>query len=248
MRSLLGLLLAAAACGGEDATPDAAPPIDGAPVLVDARPAACPPVALPDGGAGGAHAVFLQLEGVTLQPGAAPDAVTDTTPLVAAQVAVPPYLDGVPNRAARVAGLVDALRALLAPYDVDVVTARPAAPPYLMIVFGGDSQAVMGEAGLGGATTRDCDGAFASDVALVFDLAGDSIAAANLAAAWIGLAIGLSGTSDPGDCLCFSDPECTRDGTLCTFGTEATVAPDPCPGSGETQDETESLEAAFGCR
>jgi hypothetical protein len=244
------IVLIAGACGsGSTGKPDGAvaadapPPIDAA--VIDAVPpvhCALPPA---DGGVRNGR-IYLAFDGVSLIPSGFDDASVNRSRAITMAVDVPPYLAGAPDRDAQIAVIVSTLGQIFAPWDVEVVTTRPATPPYVMVVFGGDATTIIGGGGMG-TTPGDCTGEATNDVALVFDSAGPTpIDVANLAARLIALDVGLSASKLAGDCTCQNDPVCIT-GMPCTFGTDVPIGIGKCAQAGSSQDEQDHLAATWGC-
>lgn len=125
-----------AACGDDgNSTPDAPTTID-APATIDAP---LPAFDCETSPATGTHKVFLQFEGATLSYGAVSDATLDVwaTLDAGATETVPAWRADDPDREAHLQTVVCTLRETLYPYDIEVVTTRPASGSYEMIVIGG---------------------------------------------------------------------------------------------------------------
>ena len=202
-----------------------------------------------DAAACASRSVYLSFEGQTLTRGRS-DATTNLAEWMQIdQGTAPPYLAGIANRAATIQAIVDGVRAQLAQVPVTVVTTRPASGSYMMIVYGGRAAAVGSR--FGAAVNRlDCDDSRPSDVAWVSDSVSPVQRVVNTTLGAIGFGLGLTATTDPGDCMCGWDNACSSDNTVaCQLGSP--IQRDPaanqlCPGV-TSQDELATLRAAF-CR
>ena len=118
---------AVAACGDNGAT--------AADAAIDA-PTMCAPKTAPL--APGMHTIYLNFDGVTLMRGT-DNASMNMSDLIPDTITVPAYVatGDASVRQGRIDLIVDYVQRALAPYSVDVVTTRPAAAPYMMMVIGG---------------------------------------------------------------------------------------------------------------
>lgn len=234
----MGAMLVAA-CGSKSAgPPDASPP--------DAAP--------PD-----AHVarvtVYMTFDGLDLAPpasGQEGDAAANTTTLVTQPTTLPKYLASDPNRLTRIAQIVSTTRLRLAPYDVDVVTDRPAAPGYIMVVVTADSTVIGAQAGISAIAEQACKPTPRA-VGLLFQAAsaGDSYTAefkANLVVAMLGFANTIPPVNQANDCMCWAGTACGQTSTACTVGGAGTPVDTPhaCPGDPTTIDEHALFLAALG--
>lgn len=235
---LFALLIGACGDDGSGATIDAAPAPDAAP--------SCPP----QGGAlvTGEHTLFVAFEGVSLTLGDCDDAKTNCSSLVAdSPTMVPPFLMAETNRATRVATIEDMVQTALAPFSIDVVTARPASGDYWMVVAGGTSDAITGSTGALTAAKPVCDAMNRNSIALVFEQDNETTdrAYADTIAGAFGSLVGLVPTSNGNDCMCLAT-SCAHT-QMCTWGTGVPAV----PGNGcsrMTQNDHLLLIAAVGCR
>jgi hypothetical protein len=230
----------------QDASPDpggrggdASPGDDASPASDAAMPAGCT-----------SRSVYLNFEGQTLLRGRSDATTNHAEWMTIDQGTAPPYLAGHINRAAIIQAIVDGVRRQLAQFPITVVTARPAAGSYVMIVFGGRAGAVGSL--FGGAVNRlDCDDSRPSDVAWVSDLLAPTQRVINVTVGAIGFGLGLTATVARGDCMCGWDNDCDDDETVaCTLGSP--IERDPfarqlCPGAARMQDEAAAFRTAF-CR
>jgi hypothetical protein len=213
----------------------------------------------PDGGGGtpgdsrvcsNGRVVYLSFEGETLASAPASDATQNRASwMTIAQGTAPPYRAGTNNRNQQIKAITEGVRAQLSSFPITVVTQRPAAGPYVMIVFGGSASDVGSKYG-GAVNTLDCGDAQKSDVAWISDGVTPTQRVVNFAVGAIGFGLGLTATTDPADCMCGWDNACTSDNSgACQLS--PTIARDPaanqlCPGL-TTQDEVDTFDAAF-CR
>jgi hypothetical protein len=256
MRILIGLFLLAG-CERDlvAALPDAAPPADAPLPDAPARYCAATPA---NPLAAGTTKIFLNTEGVTLTAsGSGDDAAQDATTLIAMDgTVVPAFLPGVSGRETYIAQIVAAAQSALAPYSVDIVTTRPAASPYQMIVLGGSSATLEGCAACVALSHISCS-PLVNAVDLVFDR-GPALKPAryaNVILDDISIINGLAETTAAHDCACRFDASCTQDDTVCNFGTNVPTTmmmggtPPIVLNCGRTtQDEPMLLKDVFGCR
>src|SRR6267142_6748504 len=85
--------------------------------------------------ASGAHVYFLNFDGQALTSGA-DDPAANRSSLLGTSVTLPAYIAGDVARATKIQAIVSEVDAILAPYDVAVVTTRPASGSYDMLVAG----------------------------------------------------------------------------------------------------------------
>ena len=194
--------------------------------------------------------VYLNFDGVTLTKNATTDATANTASWIGVTTAnVPPYHNGQTNRATDITNITTRVTQILSTLPVTVVTARPAAGPYVMIVFGGSSQTV-GSVYAGSTSDHDCGDLIKSDVGWVSD-SSPTGKAGDTAVGAIGWALGLQGTNNPGDCMCEWANNCIQDNdTACALSTTniaTTNSQSPsitCPGE-NPQNETAAFTTAF---
>ena len=186
--------------------------------------------------------LFLDFEGASLVAAATDDARIDHSYLITSDKTVPPFLAGAADRDTVIAAIVAQLEQELAGHDVVVMQTRPATYDYMMVVFGGNSAAILGQSGIAALGPLDCGDTTRNDVILVFD-ADNAVVAANGAMHGLGAAIGLSNTTLANDCLAMSIAA-----SPCTLSASAPVAPVACPGAGATQDEPAAFTTDLACR
>ena len=158
--------------------------------------------------------LFLEFLGVTLTDDANSDATQNRARwLTNASAAVPPWRQGVSGRATQITEVVDGVKARLAQTPIEVVTTRPAAGPYVMVVLGGANLNDGGTVGTQysfATSYHDCGDVTKSDVGWVSDMTnavtgtGDAPTSyvADLVVGAVGWGLGLNGTSDPAGCMC----------------------------------------------
>jgi hypothetical protein len=191
----------------------------------------------------GAHRLFLSFDGMSVHPGA-DDARLDRSHLAVAEAIVPPFAGDPAARAA----IVASVQASLAPFDVEVVTSRPDSGSYDMIVFGGQSDKVLGQGGLQFALPEECNGNADSQVAFVFDVHKPLEAIASSTVGIYAVMHGASTTANPGDCLCLTDSKCTASGKRCTFTTNAVGSTASRCRPSSHVNSGQQMAIAFGCR
>jgi hypothetical protein len=166
--------------------------------------------------ASGANVFFLRFEGQTLTPGV-DDPVTNTSSLLSNSVTFPAYLAADAQRATKIQAIVHEVEAILAPYDIAVVTTRPASGAYDMLVAGGTSQAAGFPAGVPGVAVVDCTAARPRYISLLFDVSTGHDAARQIIGA-LGVSHGISASTKSTDCMCIADAGCTALAAACTMG------------------------------
>lgn len=195
------------------------------------------------------RSVYLNFEGQTLTRGRSDATLNQAEWMQIDQGTAPKYLAGDVDRLTKIRAITDGVRAQLSRFPINVVTTRPAAGRYVMIVYGGQRTDV-GSA-FGGAVNRlDCDDSRPNDVAWM----GDNIVgqrAINSSIGAIGFGLGMTATLDPKDCMCGWDNGCRPDASAaCTLGSPIArdgAANQTCNGAAAMQDEVAALRDAF-CR
>jgi hypothetical protein len=176
---------------------------------------AAPPVVAPFvEGASTTHVLFVDLDGAAFQ-GGSDDATTDHSSLAlmapSSVAYVPPFdptvvAPGLP--ASDVADvLIDRIRTLFAPWNVQVVRTRPSSGAYTLVAVGGDTSVIGTNDGIAGlAPAVDCTDAIPSNV--VYDFSdeqspgfGGVVSVAATAAHEAGHAFGLEHTTDTKDLM-----------------------------------------------
>jgi hypothetical protein len=193
--------------------------------------------------------LYLNFDGQTLTKGPSDATLNQASWLSNIQIGTaPPYLDGVADRAATIQSIVNGVRMQLAQFPITVVTIRPAAGPYVMIVLGG-KQATIGSRFSAAVNQLDCGDTRPSDVAWIGDNVTPVQHVVNTVIGAVGFGLGLTGVADPEDCMCAWANACVADTTVaCKL--RASVARDQaatqlCPSAGPTQDEVAALRTAF---
>jgi hypothetical protein len=194
--------------------------------------------------------VYLNFEGVTLTAAGTSDATQNRASWMTniTQGTAPPFKAGATNRAQLIKDITDGVRGQLSSFPITVVTQRPAAGPYVMIVIGGTSNQVGSRYGAA-VNTLDCGDAQKSDLAWISENLS-TLRTVNSAIGAIGFGLGLTATTNPRDCMCSWDNDCTPDNSvLCQLTpgiTRDPAARQRC-GTLTTQDEVATFDAAF-CR
>ncbi len=241
----------AAGCGAEladggniggstiDAPPGTQGSIDAPPgVAVDAAPDA--PACF------NGRVVYLNFDGQALTQGPSDATLNRASWMQTASGTAPPYRNGDANRTAQITSITNMVRQQLSDFPITVVTTRPAQGPYVMVVFGGTAAQVGSRFG-GAVNTLDCGDLAKSDVAWIADTVTGQ-RAANFAIGAIGFGLGLTATTNPNDCMCGWDNQCTsNNNAACTL--TPGIARDPaanqrCAGL-TTQDEVQTFRQAF---
>ena len=156
--------------------------------------------------------LWLDFEGAGIVHAAADDssAMPVASSLAPTSAVVPPFsaaeIAPKVTRPQAIVVIVDRVRTLLLPYDVDVVTTRPAAPPYTRILVGGTAAALGVSATEAGLANVDCGNSSDGDVAYDFAAAqtpdyGGVVGIANTAAHEAGHTFGLEHVDDPEDVM-----------------------------------------------
>lgn len=113
--------------------------------------------------------LYLNTDGVTVTkvPSGA-DAHQNTSQLCGGTFSAFDHTSFGPDRAKVVAELAGEVDRLFSPFNIQVVTTRPAAPPYGMVVVGGQAALCGLPAGYSGLAPLDCGDAWPRDVSFVF--------------------------------------------------------------------------------
>jgi hypothetical protein len=195
----------------------------------------------------GSNVYFLNFEGQTLTPGPDEPAL-NRSQLVSNSVTVPAYLAGDPQRTSKIQTIVQEVEAILAPYDIDVVTSRPISGTYDMMVAGGTSQQLGLPSGLPGLAVVDCTGSLPRHISLLFDLSTGHDAARQIVGS-LGVCHRVSASTAATDCMCIADAACTTLTAPCTLGGANTPVSSnaSCEVSGvTTMNVQQRFLAAFG--
>ena len=244
-----GLVMVAAAlvfgaCGDDGGNQ---PALDAAPIPVDAE------VLTPctsTGGAGGTHKLFLNFESQELTPGEN-DATLNRSSIVTETVTSPPFFDGVATRDDIITLVVDNVTTILAPFDIEVVTTRPAAGPYTMIVLGGTPDDLGLAPGSFVVASNTCLPNVENHIHLLTDVSYGAAISFIIGAYGLGSGFGASKTN--GACLCWNHVDCEpRLNGACTLSADEEVEIDPalnCDGSSvTTMNQHQKFKQGFGCR
>ena len=179
----------------------------------------------PDATVAPPHVVYLVFDGLTVTNGLVDDPQGNVSGVLSAPFTAPPFMDGVSNRDAQLALVADGARTVLAPYNIEVVTERPASGEYDMIVVGGDPVDAGFSAGIIGNTPFGCSEAFRSDknVSFIFEnYAPLTKRYASNVVTHIGMVNGVPITKRNGDCMCGASFDCELLDQLCTMGAAGT--------------------------
>jgi len=161
--------------------------------------------------------LFLNFDGVALTKGAPTDATINRVDWMAnASATMPRYHDGVAGRATEITSIIDGVKARLSSYPIEVVTTRPSAGPYVMIVLGG-TNTTIGTNYTYATSDHDCGDLVKSDVGWIGD-APPVAYVPDLVMGTIGWSVGLNGTNAPTGCMCGWANACNEDSAVaCTL-------------------------------
>lgn len=255
----LAVVVVLGACGGGGGAAIDAPSVAIDARVVDGKPSDAPhafPLAR-------THTLYVAIDGVTVTPGSGPDsvsedAVANTTMIATAPAALGPWLAGDPDRAAKVGILVDQIQSVIAPYNITVVTTRPATGPYEMVVVTDDPATKLASSlQLISAISASACSRQASGIGFVFPTALSDVGTRRTdfvqyqAIEMMGLANGVPLSSVAGDCMCGSnsDTHCQDMlDSLCTIGGAHTplAGTTICDDFDATMDEAAVFLAVFG--
>jgi hypothetical protein len=206
---------------------------------VDAAVEPDAPSACPNG-----RDIYLSFQGEPLTKATPSDATQNKVSWIGVtSVNLPGYRLGDPDRATKIATITQRIQTALADFPMQVVTTRPMAGPYVMIVFGGNRDQL--DTPYSYAVNHfDCGDPVKSDVAWV----SDDVPFAKVddyAIGAIGYGLGLGGTNDPNDCMCGWANGCDQPETSqCTLS--SSIAANPvCTGAPNPQDEVAAFETGF---
>lgn len=190
--------------------------------------------------------VYLNFDGVTLRSTQMnSNAANNAASWSPGTRTLPAYHAASATRAADIADITNRVTAALAEFPVTVVTERPTSGHYVMVVLGGSAVTdLQFDAEYAGMADLDCGDEAIDDVAWVSDLCPTTAYAANVALGSIGLGLGLSGTTEPADCMCGWGTQCAiSQSTTCQFSTM--VAAQSACDSSTSQSETAVIHKAF---
>jgi hypothetical protein len=158
--------------------------------------------------------VYLNFEGTPLSYATASDATQNRASwLQLTTSTAPKYRATAADRDQQILAIANGVRLQLASFPIQVVTTRPAAGPYVMIVYGGTSTQV-GSKYSGAVNELDCGDAQKSDLAWISDNVLGTQKIVNFTIGAIGFGLGLTATLDPLDCMCGWDNNCTSDNSM----------------------------------
>lgn len=196
-----------------------------------------------------ARTLFLNFDGQALTRGAPSDATQNLASwMTSATGTAPRYHADDPGRDVEIQTITDGVRTVLAGFPITVVTTRPAAGQYVMVVLGGSQDDVHSRFS-GAVDTLDCGDTAPSDVAWISDQVAPLQHVVNDVIGAVGFGLGLTATGNPDDCMCGWANDCQSSNTApCTLG--APIARDPdatqlCPAAGASQNEVTAFHDAF---
>lgn len=172
----------------------------------------------PDAAVSQPHLVYLVFDGVTITNGSTDDPAGNISRILAAPFTAPSFFAGENNRDEKLALIADGARTILAPYNIEVVTARPVSGSYDMIVFGGDPVDAGYQAGIIAFRPLECN-ENKPNVSFIFEnyepltkrYASDVVTA-------VGQINNIPITNLNGDCMCGVSFDCLLNDALCTMG------------------------------
>lgn len=191
--------------------------------------------------------LYLNFDGQTLYQGPSDATTNHAAWMQIAQGTAPAYHAGVTNRMAQINAITDGVRQQLSTFPITVTTTRPASGQYMMVVFGGTASQVGSRFGAA-VDQLDCGDTAPNDLAWISDNVSGTQHVINNVIGAIGFGVGLTATTDPNDCMCAWDNNCTPNNNApCHLGSP--IARDPaarqlCPGL-TTQDEVATIHKAF---
>lgn len=193
--------------------------------------------------------VYLNFEGQALARATTSDATQNQASWMQnATGTAPAFRAASGTRAQDIQQITDGIRSQLSEFPITVVTTRPAAGPYVMIVFGGTAGQVGSLYSLS-VNTLDCDDSVKSDVAWISDATTfTNQRVINTAIGAIGFGLGLTATTDAADCMCSWGNGCQPGAGACTLSTNIARDQDStllCPAAPAMQDEQAAFAQAF---
>jgi hypothetical protein len=166
------------------------------------------------------HLVYLVFDGLSVTTGSSDDPAGNVSQNLPAPFTAPPFFSDESNRVEKLALIADGARTILAAYNIEVVTERPATGDYDMIVLGGQSE----DAGLQPGRLDDipfgCNEVFAlpKNISFIFEIGlPQTKRYASTIATSVGIINGIPITNLDGDCLCHPG-DCKLIDALCTMG------------------------------
>jgi hypothetical protein len=240
--SLVPLLIVIAGCG--ISLKEQASSADEPDASVDPVPDAPPQASLCNNG----RVVFLNFEGGKLSRVSVgqTDATRDRADWLAAGTAnIPAYKAGNAARTVEIQQIVDATRQTLGAFPIRVVTERPAAGPYHLVIFGGRASQLGNGNDAGALTGYDCGNRVINNVTWIGEKFTPQDAADYVVGA-IGLGIGLVGTLDVNDCMCGWGNNCVPNpASGCTLSSSIANDGACSNGASKTQDEVAAFHREF---
>jgi hypothetical protein len=191
--------------------------------------------------------VYLHFSGLTLTrvgSGQTDAALNRAEWLAVGTANIPAYKAQDAGRALEIQQITDAIKLTLGAFPITVVTERPAAGPYHMVVFGGPSSALGNTTNSGALSAYDCQNRVQNNITWI----GERFAvqtSADFAVGGIGLALGLTGTLDTNDCMCGWGNACSPQAGACTLSSQILNDGRCNNGSPQTQDEVAAFRREF---
>jgi hypothetical protein len=193
----------------------------------------------------------MNFDGVVLAPGSSDDATADRSAVLNVPADLPPYLDGDPQRATKIAAIADEVRAILAPFDIRIATERPASGSYHMVVFTSAAGEEVGVPSARAILPITCN---TVPSGIAFQLADGMEPNRHVLAqhtiGMFGIFNGIPSSTKPDDCMCYLDSTCVEGNSTgpCTLGGPNTPVSDSnsCAGGGGTMDVRERFFEQFG--
>jgi hypothetical protein len=172
MKSLLPSLLVAAVCGCQAPTPT----FEGDTVTPPSSDVGKLELAVTSGdGPNGAHIIFLNYAGQTIQPAQGYDDPDTGASWIAKSTVAVPAFDASPyagqfTAAQAQQAITNYFKTFYAPFNVQVVTTRPTGVRYTMCIIGGDASQVLGSgsSGVAGIAPLDCGNRNESEITYAF--------------------------------------------------------------------------------
>jgi hypothetical protein len=188
--------------------------------------------------------VYLEFEGATItQAQNASDATQSKAVWMGvASATMTKFRPNAADRATQIQDVVDRIKGKLAAFpEIQVVTTRPAAGPYVMIGFG-DVHQTVNVPYLYAVNRLDCgDQKTKNDLAWVFEDVPNTRVAADTAVGSILFGLGATGTTNPDDCMCGWLTQCQSSNNACTLGTSVNAALS-CNGQTNPQNEVAIMQ------
>jgi hypothetical protein len=231
MRGCLAFLWLAA-CGGHATGGDP-----------DAAPADAPAAAL-------TRVLYVQLDGESITPGI-DDPIHDVSSIAKQPATLSAFRA---NITADRATVIADVTSVLAPYNIDVVTARPGSGAYDMLVATDDLANAIDSAApanLAALTLNGCGANLPpSEISFVFG-ATKTLSAhyvATVAIAMFAQDHGVPITAKAGDCLCYANKNCSDTGAACTLGANVPIDTGnwACAAGATTTDDGAEMTRVFG--